>query len=113
MHWEDPEGSGGEGGGGGIGMGNTCKPMAVSFQCMTKSTIKKKKNELNFTEQVKKNGVLFLKSFKYITFLFRNIIINCIKKKLQTDFINTMSFENPSNNLSFCSISTNGFEECF
>ena len=28
--------------GGGIGMGNTCKPMAVSFQCMTKSTNKKK-----------------------------------------------------------------------
>ena len=34
--------------GGGIGMGNTCKPMAVSFQCMTKSTtIKKKKKERN------------------------------------------------------------------
>ena len=32
------------GGGGGIGMGNTCKPMAVSFQCMTKFTTKKKKN---------------------------------------------------------------------
>ena len=31
--------------GGGIGMGNTCKPMAVSFQCMTKSTTKKKKKE--------------------------------------------------------------------
>ena len=29
--------------GGEIGMGNTCKPMAVSFQCMTKSTTKKKK----------------------------------------------------------------------
>ena len=30
--------------GGGIGMGNTCKPMADSFQCMTKpTTIKKKK----------------------------------------------------------------------
>ena len=34
--------------GGGIGMGNTCKPTAVLFQCMTKSTtikkiIKKKK----------------------------------------------------------------------
>ena len=29
--------------GGGIGMGNTCKPLAVSFQCMTKSTTKKKK----------------------------------------------------------------------
>ena len=32
--------------GGGIGMGNTCKPMAVSFQCMTKSTTKKKKKSL-------------------------------------------------------------------
>ena len=29
--------------GGGIGMGNACKPMAVSFKCMTKSTINKKK----------------------------------------------------------------------
>ena len=28
--------------GGGIGMGNTCKFMAVSFQCMTKSTTIKK-----------------------------------------------------------------------
>ena len=28
--------------GGGIGMGNTCKSMAVSFQCMTKSTTNKK-----------------------------------------------------------------------
>ena len=32
--------------GGGIGMGNTCKPMAVSFQCMTKFTTKKKKPAL-------------------------------------------------------------------
>ena len=32
--------------GGGIGMGNTCKPMAVSFQCMTKSTTNKKKKGL-------------------------------------------------------------------
>ena len=29
--------------GGGIGMGNTCKPMVVSFQCMTKFTTNKKK----------------------------------------------------------------------
>ena len=29
--------------GGGIGMRNTCKPMAVSFQCMTKFTTNKKK----------------------------------------------------------------------
>ena len=32
--------------GGGIGMGNTCKPMAVSFQCMTKSTTNKKKRQM-------------------------------------------------------------------
>ena len=32
--------------GGGIGMGNTCKSMADSFQCMTKpTTIKKKKTK--------------------------------------------------------------------
>ena len=31
--------------GGGIGMGSTCKPMAVSFQCMTKFTTNKKKRE--------------------------------------------------------------------
>ena len=29
--------------GGGIGMGNTCRPMPVSFQCMTKFTTNKKK----------------------------------------------------------------------
>ena len=32
-------------GGGGIGMGNTCKLMAVSFQCMIKSTTIKKKEK--------------------------------------------------------------------
>ena len=32
--------------GGRIGMGSTCKPMAVSFQCMTKSTTKKKKKAM-------------------------------------------------------------------
>ena len=29
--------------GGGIGMGTACKPLAVSFQCMTKSVTNKKK----------------------------------------------------------------------
>ena len=32
--------------GGGIGMGNTCKPLAVSFQCMTKFTTNKKKKKM-------------------------------------------------------------------
>ena len=46
MHWENLGGAGGEGGGGEIRMGNTCKPMADSFQCMTKfTTNKKKKNK--------------------------------------------------------------------
>ena len=39
--------------GAGIGMGNTCKPMAVSFQCMTKFTINKKK-KVKFQETKKK-----------------------------------------------------------
>ena len=34
--------------GGGIGMGNTCKPLAVSFQCMTKSTTNKKKKKESY-----------------------------------------------------------------
>ena len=38
VHWEDPEGGGGEGGGRGIGMGNTCKSMADSCQCVAKTT---------------------------------------------------------------------------
>ena len=50
VHWEDLEGSGGEGG---IGMGNTCKSMAVSFQCMTKSTTIKKKSVLIKIEKKK------------------------------------------------------------
>ena len=51
MHWEDLEGSGGEGGGMGDRDGNTCKPMAVSFQCMTKSTTIKKNNN-NFKKML-------------------------------------------------------------
>ena len=42
--------------GGGIGMGNTCKPMADSFQCMTKRTTIK-----NFKKELKKNKKLKLK----------------------------------------------------
>ena len=42
--------------GGGIGMGNTCKPMAVSFQCMTKfTTNKKKKKEKTKTKKISSN----------------------------------------------------------
>ena len=36
--WKHPEESAGEGGGRGIRMGNTCKSMADSCHCMTKTT---------------------------------------------------------------------------
>ena len=39
-------------GGGGIGMGNTCKLMAVSFQCMIKSTTIKKKEKKKEVESL-------------------------------------------------------------
>ena len=35
-------------------MGNTCKPMAVSFQCMTKFTTNKKKKRFTFKRKVGK-----------------------------------------------------------
>ena len=40
--------------GGGIGMGNTCKPMAVSFQCMTKSSTNKKNKNKKIKEHILK-----------------------------------------------------------
>ena len=45
--------------GGGIGMGNTCKHMAVSFQCMTKFTTNKKKK----TKKLKKKKSYYLKEY--------------------------------------------------
>ena len=46
--------------GGGIGMGNTCKPLAVSFQCMTKSTTNKKKiNKKKIKKKKKKKKLTF------------------------------------------------------
>ena len=38
VHWDDPEGWDGEGGERGDQDGNTCKSMADSCQCMTKTT---------------------------------------------------------------------------
>ena len=73
MHWEDLEGAGGEGGGGGIGMGNTCKPMAVSFQCMTKSTTKKKSTFQIYNERLEK-WVCLMVSFGYTGQKFTCII---------------------------------------
>ena len=38
VYWDDPEGWDGEGGGRGFRMGNTCKFMADSCQCIAKTT---------------------------------------------------------------------------
>ena len=65
VHWEDLEGWGGEGGGRGDRVGNTCKPMAVSFQCMTKSTtIKKKRQKRNSKQSEKKKNKTALQNGK-------------------------------------------------
>ena len=50
----------------GIGMGNTCKPMAFSFQCMKKSTtIKKKKRFLLLGRKAMTNLRSILKSKRH------------------------------------------------
>ena len=46
--------------GGGIGIGNTCKPMADSFQCMTKPTTIKKKKIHEAKKKKKKKLTFFL-----------------------------------------------------
>ena len=51
--------------GGGIGMGNTCKPMAVSFQCMTKFTTNKKINK--YETKKKKNTQVYIIILHYDT----------------------------------------------
>ena len=38
VHWDDPEGWDRREVGGGFRMGNTCKPMADSYHCMTRPT---------------------------------------------------------------------------
>ena len=49
-------------------MGNTCKPMAVSFQCMTKFTTNKKKKR-----KIKKKKEITLQS-QYI----KELLLECV-----------------------------------
>ena len=58
--------------GGGIGIGNTCKPMAVSFKCMTKFTTNKKK-------KVKKKYLLQNKSFLIDYNLVASLVAQTVK----------------------------------
>ena len=63
--------------GGGIGMGNTCKPMAVSFQCMTKFTTNKKKKRKKKNMQAKKKRNIFLCYSPDFFFFSVRILILC------------------------------------
>ena len=77
--------------GGGIGMGNTCKPMVVSFQCMTKFTTNKKKKKKNGSHSHCEGFRLFLclsLSFPHIPFhnrLFEPVVTDYLK----TDLVHT------------------------
>ena len=66
--------------GGGIGMGNTCKPMAYSFQCMTKpTTIKTKQNK---TITTKKESHFLQNSRVDLSYCYCNDTFNGISIKL-------------------------------
>ena len=72
--------------GGGIGMGNTCKPMALSFQCMTKSTTKKKKNIMHLHMVKRVRFWQKLNPCEHTGFFFFSF---CFKK--YTEPVNTLS----------------------
>ena len=64
--------------GGGIGMGNTCKPMAVSFQCMTKFTTNLKKRQSIGWKNIFKVTYLTVLYLEYIKNMYNSVIIMTI-----------------------------------
>ena len=59
-------------------MGNTCKPMAASFQCMTKSTTIKKKNYLvKVKKKKKKERNISLKYLFLFIWLYQMQTLSC------------------------------------
>ena len=68
--------------GGGIGMGNTCKPMAVSFQCMTKSTTIKKIIKKRKQNKQTKNKIQIIIS--KLHFIFEDTSLPLNKKLFPT-----------------------------
>ena len=59
-------------------MGNTCKPIAVSFQCMTKSTTNKKRKK---KKHEKKSMSQPAEKFHYVKFQIASITENIIFMK--------------------------------
>ena len=63
--------------GGGIRMGNTCKPMAVSFQCMTKfTTNKKKRRRKKENVHTTQSTILLIASIILFTAGKKKIVLN-------------------------------------
>ena len=60
----------------GSGWGNTCKPMAVSFQCMTKFTTNKKK-KLNNSYGVRGNAYYRLTGMFILYYIYIYIYMQC------------------------------------
>ena len=60
--------------GGGIGMGITRKPMAISFQCMTKST------------KIKKNAHILIYKCKTVTIVTNTTDQSTIRNKMTKEF---------------------------
>ena len=82
--------------GGGIGMGNTCKPMADSFQCMKKpTTIKKKKKRLRVKPRLPRLVITFLPRSKclLISWLQSPYTVNLEPPKIKSL---TLSIVSPS-----------------
>ena len=75
-------------------MGNTCKPMAVSFQCMTKFTTKKKKKKkknlvshnMNLINFIETNQGAYYNS-KQLFFLTFEIIVLVPNNQLICEFL--------------------------
>ena len=62
--------------GGGIGMGNTCKPMADSFQCTTKpTTIKKKIKKIKKIKEKKRGSLFFAFHIKVVSSAYLRLSI--------------------------------------
>ena len=70
--------------GGGIGMENTCKPMAVLFQCMTKSTTNKKNFFLNELKKKEKKIVVLERCLR-VSWTAR-ISNQSIRKKINPEY---------------------------
>ena len=67
---------------GGFGMGNTCKPMAVSFQCMTNSTTNKKnKNKKKNKLKKKKKRMTYPEVLKVLSFWVEQLRWGQLKKE--------------------------------